>query len=114
MNSFASFQKAFYEITGGGGGRFLWESVPFHMEELFTRSGTDAGRQILPLNLLWFIHKALRGVEDGIVCGPVKSPSTPNPNHVCGDHALCAEAAMLEQKRVFLELLRQSWEHERA
>lgn len=55
------------------GGRFLWDSVPFHMEEPFMRLGTDAGPQILARNLLQFIHKALRGVEDGSACGPVQS-----------------------------------------
>lgn len=39
-------------LRDSGGGRFLWESVPFCMEEPFMRLGADAGRQILALNLL--------------------------------------------------------------
>lgn len=103
MNSFFSSRKVFYEITGGG---FSGNLVAFHMEEPFTRLGTDAALQFAALqftalNLLWFIHKTFRGVEDGTVCGPVKSFNTKDPS---GDCAFCAVAAMLEQKRAFLKL----------
>lgn len=53
------------------------------------------------------------GLRTGACVGQL-SPSTPNSNHIFGDCARCANAAILEQKRVFLELLPQSWEHGRA
>lgn len=95
------------------GGRFLWESVPFHMEEPFMRLATDAGRQI---RLSIFSGSSIRrpeGLRTGACVGQL-SPSTPNSNYFLRDRALCGKAAMLEQKRLFLQLLPQSWEHERA
>lgn len=44
-----------------------------------------------------------QGLGTGDGCGPVKSCCTENQNHVFVDRALCAEAAMLEQNKIFFE-----------